>query len=356
LLSPLTILIFDKKTCEALKQKRTLLLLGNFLLLLSLSSLRAQDVHFSQYWNNPIDLNPALAGVAREDTRVFAAYKSQWSSVPVGYTTFSGAMDTKWESISNRKGYFGVGAIFTHDEAGDGDWSLNNLGGMISYTKQLGKGIFGGIGTQIGIGHRSFKLLNLTFDEQFNGEFFDPTLDNGEQFTDTETVFIDMGVGFNLHLQNDDQRTKLDVGVGLHHLNTPAQNFYSTSTIDLPMRKDFYAMGVLKITQQFDVLGNALLRFQDEYREIVLGSALRIHLNTKPTKELAFDIGANLRTGDAVLPYVGLLYHQWRFGFVYDINTSPFSAATNSNGGPEFVATYTFTKPRALGSKLCPLF
>jgi len=349
-------LILTKKTCAALKKNYTLCYLGSILLLLCWIPLHSQDIHFSQYFNTPIEISPALAGVAKEDTRIYGAYKRQWASVPVGYTTFSGAMDTKWSPFNAKNGHFGLGVIFNNDEAGDGDWALADLGGMISYTQQLGKGIFASIGGKIGLGHRSFKLQDLTFDNQFNGEFFDPTIAPSEQFNSTNTTFFDAGAGFNLHLQHNDGRSKLDIGLGLHHLNTPSQNFYSNSTIDIPIRRDFYAMGVLKLNQNFDLLANGLYRTQGEYQEIVLGAALRIHLNTKATKELALDIGGNLRTGDAVLPYVGLLYHQWRFGFIYDINTSPFATATNNNGGPEFVAIYTITKPRGLSKKLCPLF
>lgn len=350
-------MIFEKKICAALKKIDTLYhILCSISLLFMLPSLQAQDIHFSQYWNTPLDINPALAGISKEDTRVFGAYKSQWASVPVGYKTFSGAADTKWYPSKSKNGHFGLGLVFNHDQAGDSDWTLNNLNGLLSYTQRLGKGVFASIGGQIGLGQRSFKLLDLTFDNQFNGEFFDPSISPAETFTTTQTVFFDSGFGLNLHLQKDDLRTKLDFGFGVHHLNTPSQNFYENSTIDIPIRKDFYAMGVLKVSEKFDILANGLARFQEEYQEIVIGAALRIHLNTTNTKELALDLGINLRTGDAFLPYIGLIYHEWRFGFIYDINTSPFSNATRNNGGPEFTAIYTITQPKTTMKKLCPLF
>lgn len=349
-------MIFDKKIDAALNKNHILCYLGSLILLLCWTPLHTQDLHFSQYWNTPIDISPALTGVAKEDIRVFGAYKNQWASVPVGYTTFSAAADTKWAPKGSQNGYFGFGLLLNNDEAGDSDWSLTDFSGLISYTQQLGKGVFASVGGRIGLGHRSFKLQNLTFDNQYNGEFFDPTIAPSESFTNTGTTFFDSAIGLNLHLQKNDQRSKLDLGIGLHHLNTPSQNFYANSTIDIPIRKDFYAMGVLKLTQQFDILANGLFRFQDRFQEIVLGAALRIHLNTIKTKELAIDFGANLRTGDSVLPYIGLLYHEWRFGFTYDINTSPFSSATGSNGGPELTAIYTITKPRASVRKICPLF
>ena len=235
-----------------MKKKRTLYYLGSFYLLLCWNPLSAQDIHFSQFWNTPIDINPALVGVDKEDTRIFGAYKSQWQSVPVGYTTFSGAMDTKWNAFNSENGFMGIGLLFNHDQAGDSDWTLTDISGLFSYTQQLSTGVFASVGGRIGLGNRSFKLQDLTFDNQFNGEFFDPGIAPSENFIDTRTSFLDLGIGFNLHLQKDDFRTKLDIGLGLHHLNTPSQNFYANSTIDIPVRKDFYAMGVLKLTEQFD--------------------------------------------------------------------------------------------------------
>ena len=118
-------MILDKKNCEALKKINTLLFLrnnekinlhfynfkvliintlksylcnfafriffGSIGLLLCLTPLQSQDIHFSQYWNAPLNLSPALTGVSKEDTRIFGAYKNQWASVPVGYKTFAAA-------------------------------------------------------------------------------------------------------------------------------------------------------------------------------------------------------------------------------------------------------------------------
>ena len=345
-----------KKNCVASEKIIIPIIYLASLLLPFSTSLNGQDLHFSQYWNTPLDLNPALAGVAGEDVRIMTAYKRQWASVPVDYTTFYGAVDSKWNPFGSGGNFFGWGLLLNHDQAGDGDWTLNNLMGQFAYTHQLKKGVYATIGTQMGFGERSFNLSGLTFDNQYNGDVFDPTRGTGERFSDTRTRYWDFGAGFNIHLQKADQRSKLDIGFGLHHLNTPSENFYFGSSIDIPVRKDFYAVGFLKITEKLDLMANGLIRFQNEYEEVILGGGIRFHLNTQIARELALDLGGSLRTGDAFLPYIGLLYHQWRFGFVYDINTSPFSSATNNNGGPEISVVYTITKPKPPAKKLCPLF
>jgi len=333
---------------------------------------KAQDIHFSQFWNAPLELNPALAGISNADVRFMGAYKNQWASVPVGYTTFTGAYDRKWNKFNNSTEQFGYGLLFHHDQAGDSQWSLLNISGMMSYARKLTRGVYASVGGQVGFGQRSFEIQNLTFDNQYNGEFFDPRELTGESFTSTSKMYFDSNVGLNIRLQKDqlkpkhrltdfderiDTRTRLDIGLGIHHLNTPSQSFYEDSEINIPIRFDIYGLGVLKVSEKFDILCNGLYRMQSVYREFLLGSALRIHLNQKRTKELSIDLGINMRIGDAAIPFIGLAYrNQWQAGLVYDINTSPFRTATSSNGGPEFTLIYTITNPQTPLRKLCPLF
>jgi len=55
----------------------------------------AQDFHYSQFYNAPLHLNPALTGIFRGDIRAMGNYKSQWTDVPVDYKTVTLAVDKK---------------------------------------------------------------------------------------------------------------------------------------------------------------------------------------------------------------------------------------------------------------------
>ncbi|MEZ4924560.1 MAG: type IX secretion system membrane protein PorP/SprF [Crocinitomicaceae bacterium] len=89
----------------------------------------AQDIHFSQFYMNPVYLNPALTGNHDCNYRFSANQRSQWRSVSRPYNTIA-------MSAENRDGwilpgmYHGVN-IF-HDAAGDGNYrtiefNLNRL-------------------------------------------------------------------------------------------------------------------------------------------------------------------------------------------------------------------------------------
>ena len=48
---------------------------------------KTQDIHFSQFNETPVLLNPAMSCTAF-DTRIIANYKNQWASVTSPYQTY----------------------------------------------------------------------------------------------------------------------------------------------------------------------------------------------------------------------------------------------------------------------------
>src|SRR5262245_38456566 len=48
----------------------------------------SQDVGFSQFYDQPLLRNPALAGFFDGDMRFTASYRNQWQSVTTPYRTF----------------------------------------------------------------------------------------------------------------------------------------------------------------------------------------------------------------------------------------------------------------------------
>src|SRR5271169_737722 len=72
-----------------------------------------QDPLYSQYFNNPMLINPAFAGSAE---RLYAgvAYRSQWTGVPGGPVTFS---FNSHLALANNK--VGVGFVAVQDQLGD---------------------------------------------------------------------------------------------------------------------------------------------------------------------------------------------------------------------------------------------
>lgn len=315
----------------------------------------AQDLHFSQFQNSPLNHNPALTGIFSGDQRFAASYRRQWFSVPVEYMTFSGSYDRKFLR-DGAKNFFSGGLLFDYDKAGTADMSTAYLGVNGSYTMGLTDAILLTGGATIGGGQRGSNVEGLRWGSQWDGDRVDPTLPSGEEDLDETHFMFDIGAGLNLRLQKS-ARTRLDIGAGGFHLNRRNDSYYPDGTGKVPIRLALQSYGSLEVLPQLDLQANVLAQFSGPYQEIVLGGMLNIHISTKKAREIQFGVGLGVRLDDALIPQVALSYDGWRAGFSYDVNTSGFDVATNERGGPEFSLIYIITEVRALDqSKLCRIF
>lgn len=321
-------------------------------LLLS-GTLAAQDIHYSQFGNSPLNVSPALTGAFDGDTRFGANYRSQWSNVPVGYTQFTGFTDMKFvrkkledQPLTPWSG----GLLFDYDRAGDSKLNLLQLGVSGSYTLALTKSnalIFGGMLSGV---QRAFDTSILRFGDQYNGK--DPVTDTEEVFPDQSKVYGSVDAGVTYRFQSVQKRTNLNLGGAAYHLNRPKRNFNDEAEARLPLRYSLYGMGTFQLTDALDIAVRANHQIQGPHTETVLGVGLPIHLQSTRTKELSFQPGISWRIDDAIIPFILVNYKQWQAGLSYDINTSQFNQATNGRGGPELSLIYIFKRPREL--PFCP--
>ncbi len=318
----------------------------------------AQDLHFSQFNNSPANLNPALTGVFGGDLRFIANYRSQWKSVPVDYRTLSAAFDSKlFHKALGKSSYFGYGLVFNNDVAGDAQIGISQVGANLSFTRQLSDALYASIGAQLMFGQRSVSPERLSFEEQWNGDVFDPNSSNGEAFTSTSKGIGSISTGLNLHYQLEGTRTKIDLGSGIFHLNQPNTSFENEAAANLPLKFSPYLLTTFEISPTLDIRVNGLFSKQISYQEAVAGVAIRYHFSSVKDAELNVQAGLSMRFGDALIPSVEAQVRNWTAGFSYDRNFSPFNVATNFRGGPEFFLQYILWKvhpPKEF--KACPIF
>ena len=87
----------------------------------------------TQFYANPLYLNPAFAGVAR-CPRFILNYRNQWPAIPGNYITYSASYDQYFKNISG-----GFGVLATHDQQGQGTIKTSMLGIVYSYHLNLGR-------------------------------------------------------------------------------------------------------------------------------------------------------------------------------------------------------------------------
>lgn len=330
------------------------------ILLLSVSGIKSQDLHFSQFYFAPLQLNPALTGVFKEDIRFTANYRRQWKSVPVDYLTFSGVVDGKITSLQFPNGFFSGGLVFNHDVAGDGNLTYSNFNITGSYTQKLNEQQLITAGVLIGGGQRRIDLSNLNFGNQFNGDLFVGSAPTREDLDRTSVQYLDFGAGINWHLQEESQKYWGDLGLGIFHLTQPEVGFYEQVKTVLPRRFSFYGNIGFAINEKLGLEFNGYYQKQNAYTESVVGTGIKYQLNDDRGRELGLRLGTSYRlvgARDALIPNIAVAYNAWLFGFSYDFNQSDFEQATNGRGGPELALQYRITKVKPLkASKSCPIF
>lgn len=332
-------------------------------------ALQAQDIHYSQFYNAPLNINPALTGVFGGDVRVMGNYRQQWTPW-VNYLTFSGVADMKFYPKAPRNGFFSGGLTFNYDEAGDSKLQNIHLGLNGSYTQKLSDHSYITLGAMMSGNQRGFKTGALTFDQQFDpgrGQF-DENFGTGENFGNTTQFFVDFGTGINFRIQalsdaalvdEMKQRSKLDVGIGIYHLTNPDQSFFEGYKSPLFTRYSPYVSGTLQLGKEspLDVVAHLNGQFQGPYEEWLALMALKIHIETTPGKQFSIQPGVGFRSnqvGDAYYPTFQVNYKSWQVGLSWDVNISDFQVVTNRNGGPEVSVQYIFSRPLPK-FKICPL-
>jgi len=318
----------------------------------------SQDIHYSQFYNSPLNINPALTGIFNGDMRFSGNFRDQWRSVPVPYTTYTGSFDMKVNPNNSEKGFWGFGVNLNYDESGFVRLNHIQLGISGSYTAIINKSNFLTAGIQIGGAQRALRNRDITTNSQFTGLEFDPTLPILEDIDQFNFLYFDASAGLNYRIQGKDGRSKIDLGGAYFHLNTPNQGFIDGGADNpLPSRFSFSALGALKITNGIDLLANGIYQIQGPNSEALAGGGARFYLNQRRGKELAIAVLGHFRFGDAIIPSVEFYYKTWHLGFSYDLNTSPFTVATNRRGGPELSLSYRILKVKPLGTfKTCPIY
>lgn len=320
----------------------------------------AQDIHYAQTGNSPLNLNPGLTGVFGGNHRFAANFRRQWGSIPVPYLQFSGSYDIRFVSDKEYFTPWAAGLIFSYDRAGDARLSLAQLGLSGSYSHRLfpGKKNFLTFGAMLSGNQRSFSKSGLQFDDQYTvKEGFLTNSPTAEGFDNTGKFFGDISAGMNLHLQGDSTRTTFDMGAGVFHFTEPKKNFKDQATDRLESRYGLYVLSTLMLTRNFDLLFSGTVQFQGAYQEAVLGAGGLFHLSNKKTKELGLQFGLYYRPGDAVIPALGFRYKAWQVNMSYDLNTSPLREATSRRGGPEISVGYILRHVPLLNHcKSCPIY
>lgn len=321
-------------------------------LLLSGLIARAQDIHWSQFDDNPIYQNPGNTGQFNGDIRFIGNYRDQWRSVTVPFNTINATVDATLPF--NRK--VGVGGMLFHDVVGDGQFRTVELQANVSYLLKLTSDSMHTIrpGANFGLNHRQLNADQFYYDNQFDGIQFNPALSSNEIFASDRRNNFSFGIGTIYHYYQN-ERFNITGGFAIFNINRPDQGFFTTK-IQRDRRVNLFANGIYQLNYDWDVLPSIQFSVQGVYREFMIGGRAKYTLVNRLGDYKAVYGGLFYRNKDAAVLSVGMDYQNWFVGMSYDINFSKLVPASRLRGGFELAIRHVLTrfKPKKIVHRICP--
>jgi type IX secretion system PorP/SprF family membrane protein len=318
-----------------------------------------QDIHFSQYYAAPLELNPANTGLIRGAFRIGVNSKNQWSSVTKPYQTIAAYFDMPVIKRKYRKDALGAGLLVNADIAGDSKFSTINAGLSISYIKSISylNNNFLSIGIMPMFVQRSIDFSELNFDNQFNGNYFDPNINPNEPTGKKSFIYFDMSAGIHWHYIPND-KTAYSAGFSVAHPTRPKMTFLNNNEIRLDIKYITYGDAQVTIAPDIDLLPSLMLVSQGPFFELVSGVMLKYSRGEYYIERKSLNFGLYARYADAIIVVAGFELKNINFGVSYDLNLSKLRVASKVRGGLEFSISYIFDKNKYKRNKQipCPIF
>ncbi len=315
-------------------------LLYLFLFLIMSGSTRAQDIHFSQFYNSPLQLNPAMTGYFNGNLRAVFNHRSQWANIAEPFVTSAFSVDTRLFDNRLKEDAIGAGFSLAKDKSGPADLSLLKMAFSGSYFKMLGRNgaHLIALGVQAGIFQRWIDLEKLRFESQFRDLNFDPLANSGENNDNFNVIKPDFQTGVLYQFKKEDQYS-IHGGFSFFHLSQPNESLLNELG-KLTLRSAFYAGANIKANDEIYFSPSILIMYQNKAKEINIGGKVNRVVNTDKIKDLTLSAGIWTRPVDAIILLIGGAYDKWEVNFSYDINMSGLSKASNYKGGFEISIIY----------------
>ncbi len=301
----------------------------------------AQDVSFSQFFSNPVWLNPAFAG-SLEVPRLTVHSRNQWYGFGSPYKSYSLGVDL---AVSELRG--GLGFFLMNDVQGEGFFQTLQMQAAwsvfvpVSDRYQLQGALQGGIG------RHALQPGKLVFPDNLDPVYGQHGI-SGEfaGFGDTDFIYADLSAGILLFSPT------VYGGVALHHINEPRFSFSGRGegeqlprkfTAHFGARLPVYLYGHQR--KKFDISPQLLIQSQHRYLQLSYGMLLSM----KGLEAGMWFRQNNRLRYDALILMVGFARNRWQIAYSYDITVS---GLWGSAGGTSEISLSFLLKPMERGRHL----
>lgn len=294
----------------------------------------SQDASFSQFYANPLYLNPALTG-STECGRFNLNYRNQWPSLNNAFITYNASYDQNIPFLSS-----GIGVSVIGDNSGNNALSTNIVSGFYSFKLQINKSLLLSAGFQGSYYQKKLDWNNLIFGDQI-----DPGSGNISPTTNEpmpgslNKSFVDFSTGFMIGYLD-----KFFGGVGVHHLTQPNNGFYDNSSSTLSMKISVHGGTIINLSNgniggansgEIILRPNIIYQQQGKFHQMNLGAYL-----SKYPFVGGLWFRHNFENADAAIILLGFQHNRYRIGYSYDFSLSKLSG--NSGGAHEISFSWEF--------------
>jgi len=133
--------------------------LAPFLIILLGLGSQAQDIHFTQFYSNPMFMNSANAGNFNGDYRIGFNAKSQWAAVAEPYRTYALHGDFSIDPGGSGKDWIGLGATLFVDNQGGGILQSVEAKGHVAFHKHVSNNFYLSLGGGFGYTTKSVDFV-----------------------------------------------------------------------------------------------------------------------------------------------------------------------------------------------------
>jgi type IX secretion system PorP/SprF family membrane protein len=288
-----------------------------------------QDAVFSQFYANPLYLNPALAGNG-DCMRAIVSYRNQYPNIPDTYINYNLGIDGYLPFLHG-----GIGILLESDRKGNDTFVTNNISGIYAYQMMLSSHTALNAGFQIHYRQYSFQGNDLIFQDMIdhNSGLVNPVSgDIGASGFSSRNIDYSAGMFF-------DFSEKYFLGISAHHLTEISTPYYPEDNknylkrkysihggMNIPLYMSYYRM---QLSPNFIVqLQNEILRINGGFNFTywMFTAGLWYH-NVKNTSE-------------SLIGIIGINTGKIKLGYSYDFVLSGLSGA--SGGSHEISLSYHF--------------
>lgn len=315
------------------------------------NDLKAQDPEFTQFYANPLYLNPAFAGSMR-CPRLVMNYRNQWPGISGTYITYSASYDQHVEAIAG-----GLGFLITSDDAGQGTLKKTNISAIYSYYLPVGRNFSIKAGIQATYYQFSVDWSKLTFGDQIDAQlgFINNTNEIAPAGSNSNVDFSAGILGYS---------STFFIGGAVHHILEHNESFLGGDS-PLPRKFTGHTGAIIPLDgsnpkarrkrrrnanslPESSISPNILFQKQKDFQQLNLG----LYVTKGPIVG-----GLWYRNQDSFIVLVGLQAPNFRFGYSYDVTVSKLSNATA--GSHELSMTVQFNcrpKKKKFTPVSCPSF